>query len=103
MKKQPSKVLKFPVLNDVDYVSIYRTGRSVLEIDGKDLEGKTWREFQLYLGERIPIGKCQFTMKFKKSAELHTGQVRAARVGEAYETNPKEETKMSEQIIKELK
>jgi hypothetical protein len=101
LKGSRDKTLKFPILNDVDYVSIYRTGRSVLEIDGKDLENKTWREFQLYLGERMPVGKCQFTMKFKNSATLHTGMVRAARVGEV-EPEKKEDSKMSEQILKEF-
>lgn len=100
--KKSSKRLKFPVLNNVEYVSIYRAGMSVLEIDGNEIEGKTWREFQLYLGEKIPIGKAQFTLKFKDSAELHTGAVRAARVGGNYQPNPKEDDKMSEKIIKEF-
>jgi hypothetical protein len=102
MKKIPThKTLKFPILNNVEYVSIYRTGKSIYEIDGKDLEGFTWREFQLYLGEKLTPGKCQFTMKFKDSAQLHTGAIRAARVGEAAIT--KEDNKMSDDIIKEFK
>lgn len=96
------KTLKFEKLVNVDYASIYRTSRSVLEIDGSEIEGKTWREFQIYLGTKIPPGKCQFTLKFKGSPELHTGQVRAVVLGEPYQSNPKDEIKMSEQIIKEF-
>jgi hypothetical protein len=104
MRKKVStqKTLKFPILNDVEYVSIYRTGKSVLEINGNDLEGMTWRQFQLYLGEKIPPGKCQFTMKFKDSSTLHTGAIRAARENDIYEPDKKEDSIMSEKILKEF-
>ena len=100
-RKADSKILKFPILNNVEYISIYRTGKSVFEIDGKDVEGFTWRQFQLYLGENLTPGRCQFTMKFKDNAQLHTGAVRAARTGEA--AIIKEDNKMNDDIIKEFK
>lgn len=92
-----NKKLKFPILNDVEFVSILKNKRSVFESDGKQFEGLTWREFQLKLGEYLPPSTYYFTLKFKNNAEIHTGQIRAV----SYEN--KTEVSMDEnKILNEL-
>lgn len=80
-EKKYIKKLKFPVLNNVDYISIYQNSMSVLEISGDDVEGKTWREFQIYLGERLPIAAYHYLLKLKNSDEIFNGRVRSVNVG----------------------
>jgi len=72
--------LKYEYLNDLEFISILKNKKSVLELDKKeckDLEGKSWREFQTYLGDNIPPGKYYFTIKFKNNPELYRGTTRA--------------------------
>jgi hypothetical protein len=78
MPIRSTKGLKFPILKNVEFCSIFKNKKSVYESDGKELEGKTWREFQLILGEKLPSDDYHFTLKFKNNNELHTGKVRAA-------------------------
>jgi len=72
-KRPGSRILKHPVLKNVDYASIVRNKKSVLEIEGKELEGTAWRDFQIYVGDKIGVGRFHFTIKFKNNAELYTG------------------------------
>jgi len=60
---------------------------SVLEINGDDLEGKTWRELQIYLGERLPIAAYHYLLKFKQSAEIFNGRIRSVNVGKVINTD----------------
>jgi len=93
------KPIKFPILKDVEYISIFRNRNSVLEIDGKDVEGITWRELQLYLGKFLSPGICQYTLKFKKSDVIHSGRIRATNMAQP----SKPESNPSDDIIKEFK
>jgi hypothetical protein len=77
IRKSAPRSLKYEKLINVEYASIVRNKKSVLELEGSSIEGMTWREFQIFLGEKIPPGKCYFTIKFKKSNDLYTGQIRA--------------------------
>lgn len=99
MASKGTRNLKHPILKDVDYASILKNKKSVLEIDGKDLEGKTWREFQIFLGDRLPINHYYFNIKFKKSSNVFTGTIRAVSID-----NKKTEVNMEgEEILKEFK
>jgi cell division protein FtsB len=93
-----SKQIKFPVLNDVEYVSLFKNRNSVLEVDGKDIEGLTWRQFQLYLGKFLQPSVYNFVLKFKKSNEQHTGKIRATIMGVS-----KTEPENNSSVINELK
>lgn len=100
MPVKHSKALKFPFLNNLEFVSIFKNKKSVLESDGKEFEGKSWREFQLMLGEKLPSDDYFFTMKFKNKPEIHNGKVRAATlINKTLESNSME----TEKIITEFK
>lgn len=73
----PKRILLHPVLKNVEYASIKRKGKAVLEIPGSDLVNIAWRDFQIYVGKKIGIGKFAFTIKFKNSGELYTGMTNA--------------------------
>lgn len=76
-KTRTARTLKHPVLKNVEYASIKRRGKSVLEIDGKDLSNIKWRDFQVYVGDKIGEGRFSFTIKFNNNAELFTGMTNA--------------------------
>lgn len=76
-RKTSSRILKHPVLKNVEYASIKRKGKAVLEIQGNDLNNVAWRDFQIYVGKKIGVGSFAFTMKFKNNAELYTGRSNA--------------------------
>jgi hypothetical protein len=100
MPIENKKFLTKGLFKNLEYCSILRNKKAVLEIDGNELEGKTWREFQLYLGEKLSPGICYYTMKNKNSNEIHTGRIRAATM----EFKPiQESNQMESEIIKELK
>ena len=100
MPIKSQKKLKFPILNNVEFVSIFKNKKSVLESDGTEFEGKTWREFQLILGEKLPSDDYFFTMKFKNNPEVHTGKIRAASLNyKPLESNSME----TDKIITEFK
>lgn len=93
--KKNTRELKYPVLNNIDYCTITKNKKSVLEIDGKDLEGKTWREFQIYLGDKLPINKYYFTIKFKKGGEIYSGMTKAVSLDpKKLESNTMDENKI---------
>lgn len=72
-KRPGARRLKHPVLKNVEYASIVRNGKSVLEIDGKEIVNIAWRDFQIYVGDKIGVGRFHFTIKFKNNDELYTG------------------------------
>jgi len=95
-----NRTLKYPVLKNLEYISIVKNKKSVLELDKNKLgglENKTWREFQLFLGEHLTPGRYYFTIKFLKNPELHTGQVRAVS-----SDGEKTEGKMDSEIVKQF-
>lgn len=77
MAKSNIRALKYPVLKNVKYISILKNKKSVLEIDGKDVEGLEWRDFGIYLGNHLPIARYFFTMGFNNKNEVFSGQIRA--------------------------
>jgi len=94
-----NRSLKYPILKNIDYASIVRNGKSVLEIEGKELEDKTWREFQLFLGEHLTPGKCYFTIKFKNKSEIFSGMTKAVTMNKSI---PEDDTKIN-QVLDQFK
>ena len=77
-RKTNARILKHQVLNNVEYATIKRRGKVLLEIPGDDIGKKiNWRDFQIYVGKKIGAGRFSFTIKFKNSGELYTGQTNA--------------------------
>lgn len=98
-RKGRPTTLKFPVLSNVEYVSILKNKKSVFESnEGKEFEGMTRREFQMYLGERLPQGIYYHIIKFKNSGELYQGTIRTVKTGISKEENEMDEGK----ILKEF-
>ena len=77
MAKGSRRILKHQVLNNVDYGYITRYGKTILEIEGKDLEGLEWRQFQKLVGSKIGAGRIGFTIKFKGDPEVYAGITKA--------------------------
>lgn len=91
--------LKHPVLNNVEYISITKNKKSVFESnDGKYFEGMTWRNFQLFLGERLTPSRYYFNIKFKGDNKLFSGTIKAVTL-EAKQDHEME----SEKILSEFK
>lgn len=75
--RSSSRELKYPILKNVEYASLTKNGKRVLEIPGSDIEGISWRDFTIYIGKKLPPGKYGFTIKFKNNAQLYAGTTRA--------------------------
>lgn len=82
-KSAYNRVLKHETLQNVDYAYITRRGTQVMEIPGKDLEKVKWRDFQKMVGEKIGSGTFGFTIKFKGSGELYSGQSKAVKFSDS--------------------
>ena len=70
--------LKFPVLKKVEYIDIIKNRSNVLSLTGEDVEGLTWRKFQLLLGSKLPDGSYNYVIKIKNDPTIHKGLVRTA-------------------------
>lgn len=68
--------LRFPVLKDVEYIDLIKNKEAKLTIDGKTVEGKTWREFQKYLGSKLPERTYNYVIKIKNDNKIYKGLVR---------------------------
>lgn len=68
--------LKFPVLNEVEYIDLVKDRVNVLTIDGKDVENFSWRQLQLYAGERLNPGVYGYTLKFNGNNEIFRGSLK---------------------------
>ncbi len=68
--------LKFPVLKDVEYIDLIKNKEAKLSLEGKTVEGKTWREFQKYLGSRLPERSYNYVIKIKKDNKIYKGIIR---------------------------
>jgi hypothetical protein len=99
--KGRSTAVKFPFIKNVEYISIFRDKNSVLEIDGKDVEGFSWRELQLHLGKSLSSGLCQYTMKFVDDDSIYNGRIRAVSMNKKSGNEMDEKTLSSE--LKSLK
>jgi len=77
-RKTNSRILKYPVLKNVEYATIKKKGKVVLELPGSEIKNDiTWRDFQKLIGSKIGSGNFYFTIKFKNNAELYTGRTNA--------------------------
>ena len=102
-KTRTARILKHPVLNNVDYASIVRNRKSVLEIEGKDLEGIAWRDFQIYVGDKIGVGRFHFTIKFINNAELYTGQTKGIDPNVSIVKSDDSDKKIRDQVLESFK
>lgn len=70
--------LKHEILKNVEFATIKRRGKIVLELSDKDFKSSLpWREFQKLIGSKIGTGIFYFTIKFKNNAELYNGKTNA--------------------------
>jgi len=67
--------LRFPVLNDVDYLDIVKNGQTLKSFNKKETENLSWRNLQKKCGE-YTSGMVNYTLKFNNSPELHRGTMR---------------------------
>lgn len=77
MKSDTPFKLKFPVLNNVEFIDILKNRTTLLSVDGKTVEGFTWRQFMAYVGEHLPVGVYHYSLKFNKSDDIYRGTIRA--------------------------
>ena len=77
IKRTSNRELKHPILKNVEYGSVTKNGKRVLEIPGSEIESLSWRDFTIYIGKKLPPGKYGFTIKFKNDAKLYSGTTRA--------------------------
>ena len=80
--------LKHEILKGVEYASITRQGKEILEIEGKDLENVKWRDFQKIIGARVGAGRCGFSIKFKNKSKMYAGTTKG--VEAIMKSNPSE-------------
>ena len=73
-----ANTLKFPVLKKVEYIDLIKNRSTVLSLEGKDVEGITWRQFQKMLGEKLPDGSYNYVIKIKGVDTINKGLVRTA-------------------------
>jgi len=70
--------LKWNILNNVEYISIVYNGKSILEIDGSEVENLSRRDLQFFLGEKLPVNEIYtYSLKFKNVDKITTGRIRA--------------------------
>ncbi len=72
--------LRFPVLKDVEYIDLIKNKETKLNLDGRTVEGKTWREFQKYLGSKLPERQYHYVIKNKNDNKIHKGIIRTVGV-----------------------
>jgi len=73
--------IKFPILKDVDYIDVSKGKSVLLTLKGVEVEGISWREFQLLLGQRLGAGTYYYKLKFANKQELHSGSVKGVDPG----------------------
>jgi len=69
--------IRFPILKNVDYIDLIKNKVTVLSIDGKDIEGLKWREFQKYVGKKLPSQTYFYSLKLNDDDTLHRGNLKA--------------------------
>lgn len=69
-------ILKFPLLKEIDYIDIQKSKQLLRSYSGKDVDGKTWREFQTMIGEEFGTAVYYYTLKQKNKKQIHKGQIR---------------------------
>jgi len=80
LNKKPSNTLRFPILNEVDYIDFNKERKTIISFTGDEVEGLTWRQLQLKLGESVNEGRYNFTLKFKGSDVIHRGVIKAIKL-----------------------
>lgn len=87
-KNKNKNVLKFPVLDGIDYVDIGKDKQTLISYSPNDVEGITWRDLQTKIGETLPTGIYSYSLKFKNKNEVHRGQIKAINLNKRDQTMP---------------
>lgn len=74
-KNEPIKI-KFPVLNNVEYIDISKNKNQVKAFTGNEVNGLKWRELSLLIGKIAGQGVYRYTLKFKNDPNINNGQIR---------------------------
>lgn len=69
--------IRFPVIKNCEYIDLIKNKITVLSIIGKDVEGMKWREFQKYMGKKLPAQTYFYVIKLNDDNNIYKGQVKA--------------------------
>lgn len=72
--------IKFPVLNNLDYVDIIRDKTHLKTYPGSEHEGIAWRDLQRLIGEDLGAGSYRYALKFKNKNEIFSGIIKGLNV-----------------------
>lgn len=72
----PTHILKFPILENIEYVDLIKNKTTAISLEGKQLEGMRWRAFQIYAGKKIPAGTYFYVIKKNDDDSIYKGQVK---------------------------
>lgn len=79
--------IRFPVIKNCEYIDLIKNKVTVLSIIGKDVEGMKWREFQKYMGKKLPAQTYFYVLKLNDDNTIYKGQVKA--IGNIATSSPK--------------
>ncbi|MBK9285042.1 MAG: hypothetical protein IPM51_12115 [Sphingobacteriaceae bacterium] len=68
--------IKFPVLNNVDYMDVTKNKEILKTYYGSDLDKLAWRDVQIKIGSDVGSEFYHYQLKFKNSDQLHKGLIR---------------------------
>lgn len=66
--------LAHPIIEEVEYIDV-KKGGVLLKSYGRELENKTWRQFQLLIGKEIGTDRYHYQYKKKNDTLIHKGQI----------------------------
>jgi len=76
VKHTTKRGIKFPIMKNVEYVDLIKDGKNI-PISGDEVEGMTWREFQLLAGKKVGSGRFSYSLKLKNEDIVHSATVKA--------------------------
>jgi len=68
--------IKFPILENVDFFDVIKNKTTIKTYGKKELEGKTWRELCLLIGQEFGAGIFYYNYKQKNNDLVNRGTVR---------------------------
>ena len=83
MIRRPPRSTLFPYttlfrsIHNFDYVDIIKNKKTLLTIEGKEIEGLTWRDLQKFIGKRLPSDIYYYILKVVGDDMVHKGQIKS--------------------------
>lgn len=74
-KNEPIK-LKYPILNNVDYMDITKNKNQIKAFSGSEINGLKWREVCFLIGKIAGQGSYRYSLKFKNEPIINNGMIR---------------------------